>query len=363
MQIARWRRFGKDRLYVKDDSGAEIGWWDLASEAAHPADPGFETLLTEAVRTWRASNGVAAAPPAVPECEDVSQDACAVVATSAPEPGPVAEAVPGRDVPDQAIRRPTIVTAASSTGNTVTETPSHPVRHVLVRTALLQQEPKPEEVPLTEPPPEPVDLALNRPGQQLASQIEAARAAGEKPTLLRRFFLGKNAYSTWERGAIGERKVAEQLAKLISRDPRWACLHSIPVGNRGSDIDHVVIGPAGVFTINSKYHRGAKIWVGGDTVMIDGVRQPYVRNSRHEAGRASRLLSAAVGEPVEVRGIVAIVDAVSFTIRKQPVDVHVTPRKQLVKYLRSLPVVLDENRRNAILAVARWGATWHPGRG
>jgi hypothetical protein len=95
----------------------------------------------------------------------------------------------------------------------------------------------------------------------------------------------------WRLGAAGEIRVGVQLDKLTRRDPRWHTLHSVPVGTRGSDIDHVVIGPGGVFTINTKHHPGAEIWVGGDTVLVNGVRQAYVRNSRHEAERAGRLLS------------------------------------------------------------------------
>jgi O-acetylhomoserine/O-acetylserine sulfhydrylase-like pyridoxal-dependent enzyme len=45
----------------------------------------------------------------------------------------------------------------------------------------------------------------------------------------------------------------------------------------------VVLGPACVFSVNSKWHAGKSVWVGGDTVMIDGHRQRYVRNSRHES--------------------------------------------------------------------------------
>jgi hypothetical protein len=46
--------------------------------------------------------------------------------------------------------------------------------------------------------------------------------------------------------------VAGQLDKLMRRDPRWRCRHSIPVGSNGADIDHLVIGPGGVFTLNTK---------------------------------------------------------------------------------------------------------------
>ena len=42
-------------------------------------------------------------------------------------------------------------------------------------------------------------------------------------------------------GADGEEKVATQLAKAAKKDPRWRFLHAIPVGDRGSDIDHVIV--------------------------------------------------------------------------------------------------------------------------
>jgi hypothetical protein len=92
----------------------------------------------------------------------------------------------------------------------------------------------------------------------------------------------------WRIGADGEQAVAAQLTRL---GPSWRVLHAVRVGDHGSDIDHVVIGPAGVFTVNAKHHPNTSIWVGGDTFMVNGQRVPYVRNSRHEARRAARRLS------------------------------------------------------------------------
>lgn len=83
-------------------------------------------------------------------------------------------------------------------------------------------------------------------------------------------------------------------------------VHDVTVGTRDANIDHVIVGPGGVFTVNPKYHAGKSVWVGGDTVLIDGHRQPYVRNARHEAARASKLLPAAYGQHVPVTGIVAV---------------------------------------------------------
>lgn len=60
-----------------------------------------------------------------------------------------------------------------------------------------------------------------------------------------------------------------------------------------------------MLTVNAKNHPDASIWVGGDTFMVNGQRVPYVRNSRHEAKRAGRLLTEQVGFPVTALGVIA----------------------------------------------------------
>lgn len=80
--------------------------------------------------------------------------------------------------------------------------------------------------------------------------------------------------------------------------------------------------------------------MGGDTFMVNGTRQPYVRNSRHEARRASRLLSQAIGVHIPVQDVIVPVGAHRFTLRAEPEDVIVVNRLRLARTLRSLPTVL-----------------------
>ena len=80
-------------------------------------------------------------------------------------------------------------------------------------------------------------------------------------------------------------------------------LHSVPVGSGSSDLDHVVIGPAGVFTINTKHHRGQNVWVGGRRILVNGQRTDHLRNANYEAKRASKLLSVAARMLVDVTPI------------------------------------------------------------
>lgn len=135
-------------------------------------------------------------------------------------------------------------------------------------------------------------------------------------------------------------------------------LNSIRVGQRGSDIDHLVIGPAGVFTINTEHHPRARIWVAGNTLIVNGTHQPYVRNSRHEARRASRLLSAAVQTDVVATGIIVPVGAQSFTVGEHPEDVLVIDRKRLVRLLTSLPEILRPDTVDYLFGRARISSTW-----
>jgi hypothetical protein len=71
----------------------------------------------------------------------------------------------------------------------------------------------------------------------------------------------------WRRGAAGERRTARLLSPLERRG--WAVLHDLAVPRSRANLDHLVIGPGGVFVIDSKQYRGrlqldavGKLWHG-----------------------------------------------------------------------------------------------------
>ncbi len=96
--------------------------------------------------------------------------------------------------------------------------------------------------------------------------------------------------------------------------------------------------------------------------MVNGHRQPYLRNSRHEAARASKLLTAACGFPVLAEGIVVPVGADGLVIKAPPRDAYVVNRMALAKWLRSRPELLDRDAVEAIYQAARRSTTWRPAR-
>ena len=64
----RWKRFGKDRLYVQNSGGVRIGFWDLVTDTGHPESPEDMSKLQAAVAKWQAERCLPSAvdPPRPP---------------------------------------------------------------------------------------------------------------------------------------------------------------------------------------------------------------------------------------------------------------------------------------------------------
>lgn len=175
-----------------------------------------------------------------------------------------------------------------------------------------------------------------------------ARALGRSP-------LHPDARS-WYSGALGEIVVAHALAQL---GEEWTVLHAVPVGSGNSDIDHVILGPGGIYTINTKNHSGKKIWIGGSTFLVNGYKQEYMRNSAHEAERASRLLSIVTGRPVIVTPLIVVVNPASITTGRKRPRVTVLSSNTLKRWLVRRPRVLSERAVTHFSMFAEERSTWH----
>jgi len=134
------------------------------------------------------------------------------------------------------------------------------------------------------------DLRDRIAGQSLMEKFLSFRGTAEMRELPFGMFWITNEIASWRRGVRGELEMARELAAL---GPEWMVLHSVRVGDRGSDIDHLVVGPPGVFPINSKRLVERDVRVSGDTFRVDGRREKYLRNSRLEGVRVEKVLRAA----------------------------------------------------------------------
>lgn len=318
--VRRWVRGGHDRLYAETPGGTPLGYLDLRTGMYHSDERANLPLLEYAIAEHRGLHR-----PTTPAPEPYP-----------PAPPPAAgTAAPAPCSPDSA--RAVAAPAAAV-----------PAPPVLAPAGSVPAAPAPWQ-----------DLSTTRPGAAARERALAERKAqGRLGHWVARLVGARTDERSWRVGADGEEAVAQQLALL---DPRWRVLHAVPVGERSSDIDHVVIGPAGVFTVNAKHHPSASIWVGGNTFLVNGRRVHYIRNSRHEALRAARLLTARAGFPVTAVGIIAVMGARrGMTVKQQPRDgrVVVVQRRHISQYLSALPVRLTLAEADAIFEVARRSTTW-----
>jgi hypothetical protein len=282
LTVTEWKRYGKHRVYVNDDTGARVGWLDL------------QTGVSQLERQELAEQFAMALGP-----------------------------------------------------------------HLMGIGAPRSVRSEPESL---QPPQQLTDLADRRPGE--AVRIKAAeewQASKDRSKLLAyagRAFDVHTSERAWRRGAEGEEAVGKGLEKLAKHG--WLALHSVSVGQRDSDIDHVMIGPGGVFTLNTKNHLGKRVSVNKGSVYVTGHRQFYTQNSQHEATRASRILTEACGFPVIARGVVVVL-AAEFSAKERPDDVTVLRNTELIRWLKKRPKVLDPATIEAIYEQARWAETWRGG--
>jgi len=154
--------------------------------------------------------------------------------------------------------------------------------------------------------------------------------------------------------ALGELKVARSLAALGAG---WSIFHSVPVGEQGAEVDHLLIGPAGVFTVNTK-SVGGHVWVGRTRILVSGRREDYVGKSEREARRVHKRLSAATGSSVFVRPILVFVEPRRLTIRDHPASVTVLADGELLGWLREQTTVYPAGRVRDLVDAADVASTW-----
>jgi hypothetical protein len=159
----------------------------------------------------------------------------------------------------------------------------------------------------------------------------------------------------WFAGAVGERTVAQTLSALPAA---WYVFHSLPIGTDESDIDHVVVGPPGIYSINTKHHAGKTIWVGSGTFMVNGQKQPYIRNSEHEAERLTRIVRSRFPWAPAVQPVIAVVNAKSITVKTTPRNVHIDSGQSVIRWLRKQRPAFSPDTVDQIAAFLDDPRTW-----
>lgn len=146
-----------------------------------------------------------------------------------------------------------------------------------------------------------------------------------------------------------------------SRKHGWHVLHSIPVGKGDSDLDHLLMGPGGVFTVNTKNHPNKQIWVGQHVIKVNGRNTRYLPIARHEADRARKLLSQEVGWDVPVKAVLVILTGTvipQVTIKQMPEDVAVLDRMDIPGVFKRSGKKLTPAQVGELFAQTRRSSLW-----
>lgn len=173
------------------------------------------------------------------------------------------------------------------------------------------------------------DLAFNIPGRSIADQEDASYKAG----------------------VAGEQRTAGALAVLERQGYR--ILHSIPLSPR-KDIDHLVIGPTGLFAINTKattYEVTAK---SDGAVYTDGYRQSWVDSITRDSGIAAGYLANAARMELDVRPLVAVWS----TIRVNSASAVLAAGDDVARHITGGEHLYQEAWVDVVFNVARRSDSW-----
>lgn len=137
-------------------------------------------------------------------------------------------------------------------------------------------------------PPRPMDVASFRP-------LGLLMAGAATVVVARMMWGGRSSTEAWGKGARGEVATGQLLARLPDG---FAVRHDLRMPGSSANIDHVVVGPTGVFTVETKNYRdGVRIVRGRVTAggrRRDGLTEQAQRQAQVIRERTSKPVRAIV---------------------------------------------------------------------
>lgn len=185
------------------------------------------------------------------------------------------------------------------------------------------------------------DLAPNRPGESLLGELEH-RPAGTRARLRMRQDLA------------AQQRMGDLFDAL--EPDGWRTLHCVPLPGLGR-IDHLLIGPAGIFCVRTVPGRRQRAVV-GDLLLTVGRAEPRPdpRRTRRAAAFAALVLTA------EVTPALALVDASRVEVAPTVRDIRILQAPTATPDLTASPTILKPPDIEALFTVARDARTWLPPR-
>lgn len=176
--------------------------------------------------------------------------------------------------------------------------------------------------------------------QAWAGPAWGAVAAAVVALVLLAAFVESPHMQAWRTGAEGERKTARYLEGL--GDAGFVVLHDRRAPGYGGNLDHVAIGPTGIWAIETKNVAG-KVEIDGDVLKIRGYRQDRMVDQVY---REATAVQVALGRALTTVGV-SVTPVICFHRAELPffnktvLGVRLASGRQLVRLLRSGDVRLS----------------------
>ena len=188
------------------------------------------------------------------------------------------------------------------------------------------------------------DSTTSSPGQQTHLRMNRRPVTALLTT-------AKRLSSRTERAEHAAMKEEQRISLELDDLPAgWFVLHSLDIDPDGGarHVDHVAIGPGGMFMIYVEHQPGAKVWISEHTVTINGRDSDHLRQARFEARRASGRLTEACGRDVTVQSVLMLIGAATMQTLSRPAEVHVRTQHDIRDWLCKQPVRLDADTVRAV---------------
>ena len=160
---------------------------------------------------------------------------------------------------------------------------------------------------------------------------------------------------SWLRAAQAEMIVGDILARLPNG---YNVYHSLPIRNTAFWIDHLVLGPGGIFSISSKTRWDRDLTGSPRSIPIGEHAVPYLRDAQFESAQITAQLAAAMPATTVVQPVVVLVNPHKILLARKPDAVTVIDSPRLRRWLVGHQQVFSPEQQAALAAVIDDPATW-----